>query len=274
MLTAVDITNPAGNTLQLLLQNPQNGYSIRDLTGLDPVNATLVTSTLAQLDGAQPQNARRDPRNITMKLGLKPDYSINTVQSLRSALLDYLMPELNVSLGFYLDGVLYATTKGQVETFENAMISADPEVDISIICYDPNLYSPTPITVSDHTQSDRLTTKSINYQGNIEAGFIFTLHVNRNLSSLTLKNTTPDSIDQNIDLTGAFISGDEIVINTIPGQKAITLTRAGVTTSILYYMTSVPIWPTLKKGINQIGAYASGTGINYDLLYTPKFGGI
>jgi hypothetical protein len=274
MLTAIDVTNPSGDTLQFPVQDPQGGYIVREVTGLDPVNASLITSTLAQVDGAQMQNSRRDVRNITMKLGLKPNYTIDTVQSLKSALYDYLMPKANVNLGFYIDGSLYVITSGQVETFENAMFSANPEVDISIICYDPDLYAPASVTVSDHTQSDNITTKTVQYNGTSEAGIIYNLHVNRNLSSFSLTNTNPDNVNQKVEFTGSFIPGDEIVLNTIKGQKAVTLTRAGITTSILYFMSSSPIWPSLKKGANLIGAFAPGIGISYDLIYTPKFGGI
>ena len=274
MLTAVDITNTRSDTLHLSLMDPSAGYVIRGIDGLDPVDAALTTSALAQVDGAQPQNARRDIRNITMKLGLKPDYVSTTVQSLRSNLYRYFLPKANVTLGFYLDGVLYVVSSGQVESCKNAMFSADPEVDISIVCYDPDFYGPAAETISTHTQSDYLTTRAIQYEGSSDAGFIFTLNVDRAITGFTIKNTTPDNTVNTFEVLGSFISGDVITINTIPGSKALTLTRAGVTTSVLYYKNILSTWPILQAGINQFGAFAAGAGIGYTLTYTPKYGGL
>ena len=249
-------------------------YRVRDVEGVDPVVAVLTSTSMAQIDGAQPQNARRDVRNITMKVGLKPDYSMHTVQSLRSSLYEYLLPKAMVQLGFYLDGVLFAITSGQVESVDNVLFSQDPEVDTSILCYDPDFYAPTPEVFSTHTQSDNLTTSLIEYAGTSDAGFIFALNVNRTLTSFSVANTTLDGLKQKLEVIGSFIPGDIVTVNTIPGSKAVTLTRAGITTSVLYYKTSVSTWPILKKGDNLLGVYSSGAGIPYTVTYTPKFGGL
>ena len=275
MLTRVDVTNSRSNTLRLLMMDSSNGYVVKEIDGLDPVNASLTTSTLAQVDGAQPQNARRDTRNITMKLGLEPDYLSTTVASLRSALYDYLLPKANVTLGFYIDGVLFATTSGQVESFANSMFSADPEVDISVICYDPDLVSPSATTADLDTVSTT-DTETIAYPGTSDAGIIFTLNVDRSIDGFTLYNTTPDNTIQtfNVEGTGAFVSGDVVTVCTIPGSKSVTLTRDSITSSVLYYLDDNAFWITLQKGNNAFRAFASGAAIPYTLSYTPLFGGI
>jgi hypothetical protein len=273
MLTVVEITNVRGNTLRLPLLDASNGYVVKEIDGLDPVNATLTTSSLAQVDGAQPQNARRDTRNITMKLGLEPDYVSTTVQSLRSSLYEYLMPKNNIDMAFYLDGTLYVIASGQVESFENSMFSADPEVDISIICYDPDFYSPTAITLDEDTVSTTDAVE-IDYDGTSDIGVIFTLNVDRDLTDFTLYNTAPDNSIQAFGVDGSFVSGDVVVINTIPGQRGITLTRSAITTSVLFYVDDSAIWTTLQKGTNYFRAYASGDAIPYTLVYTPQLGAI
>jgi Siphovirus-type tail component, C-terminal domain len=274
MLTAVDIINSRSETLSLSLVDFSGGYQVREITGLGPVNAALKSSSMAQVDGAQFQSARRDVRNITMKLGLKPDYAANTVQSLRSGLYDYLLPKLNVRLGFYLDDILFAVTSGQVESFENPMFSQNPEVDVSLLCYDPDFYGPAEEFISDHTQSDNITTKLIQYEGTSDAGFVFSLNIDRTLASFSIQNTNPDGSRRTLEIVGSFIAGDVVEINTIPGSKSVTLTRSGITSSILYYMNTLSTWPFFQKGDNLFAAYASGAAISYDLVYTPKFGGI
>lgn len=274
MLTAVDITNASGNTLQLPLQTSPDGYIVREIDGLDPVAASLVTSTMAQVDGAQPQNARRDARNITMKLGLRPVYAISSVRSLRAGLYDYFLPKANISLGFYDDDVLFAVTTGQVETCESSIFSADPEVDISVLCYDPDFYSPSQVTFSSHTQSDNVTTVPVNYQGSSDTGFIFNMILSRNMNNLVISCLNPDGTQRALTLTGSFVPGDVVTINTIPGQKDINLFRSGISSSVLYYMSGTSSWPYLQKGLNQFGAYSPGLGISYTLVYTPKLGGL
>lgn len=273
MLTAVEITNIRGDTLRLPLADASRGYSVRDIEGLDPVNATLTTSTIAQDDGAQPQNARRDTRNITMKLGLEPDYMMTTVQSLRSALYDYLMPKANILMGFYVDGDLFVTSQGQVESFENSMFSADPEVDISVICYNPDFFAPEAEILSSNSRADT-NTNVFTYEGTSDIGVIFTLNIDRTLSDFTFVNTTPSGIRQRMSVSGSFTGGDIVTINTIPGQKAVTLKRGALVSSVLYYLDTTAQWISLQKGANAIGVFTASAGIPYTVSYTPQYGGI
>lgn len=274
MLTQVDITNSRSNTLQLPLMDASNGYAVRDIEGLDPVKATLTSSSIAQLDGAQPQNARRDIRNITMKIGLSPDYIANTVDSLRSGLYDYLMPKSNIDLSFYKDGVVYAVVSGQVESFDNTMFSADPEVDISIICYNPDFSAPAQVS-TDLNTTNGTDTNTFTYTGTSDTGVIFTLSIDRTATSFTLYNTAPDNTVQVMAVNGSFVTGDVVTINTIPGSRVVTLTRGGITTSVLFYLDPTSTWITFQKGDNDFRAfYNDVTPIPYTLAYTPLFGGI
>lgn len=277
MLTLVSVTNARGDTLQLPLLDSSAGYVVSDLEGLDPVNATLTSSSVAQVDGATYQNAQRGTRNITMTLGFKPDFVTNTVQSLKSALYDYLLTKANINLGFYMDGALYAVTAGQVETFNNTLFSADPAVDISIICYDPDFYGPSVISASLDTVSDTSFT-TVSYTGTTEAGVIFTLSIDRDdLTGFTIYNTTPDNTQQKMSVVntdGPFSSGDVVTINTIPGSKAVTLLRSGIISSALPYLDPASSWISLQKGNNAFRCFAAGAEIPYTLAYTPKYGAL
>jgi hypothetical protein len=273
VLTQVDVQNSHGDTLSLQLLDASNGFVVKEITGLDPVNATLTTSVMAQRDGAQAQNARRETRNITMKIGLEPDFVLTTVDSLRQSLYAYFMPKSNVGLKFYKDTVLYAVGSGQIESFENALFSSDPEVDISIICYDPDLYAPAAVTTSLGTVSTT-DTHTFGYEGTTEAGVIFALSIDRTMTDFTLYNTAPDNSVQSFIISGSFVAGDVVTINSIPGQKGVTLTRGGIDSSILYWMDTASTWITLFQGNNLFRAFAEGASIPYSLTYTTKYGGI
>lgn len=219
MLTQVDITNGQSDTLSLYILDSSSGYEVRDIQGLDPVNATLTTSTIAQLDGVQPQNARRDVRSIVLKLGLKPDYVASTVQSLRTALYDWFMPKENIALSFYLDDALFVTTQGQVEDFQNAMFSADPEVDITIVCYDPDFYSNAPQVLSAVTADPAPVPVSVGTaDGTFESG----------VSQWTASGTLIQGTNAHSGTHGADLS----VTGTPPAQATLrpnTANKVGVT---------------------------------------------
>lgn len=273
MLTLVEVTNARGDNLELPLLDASAGYSVREITGLDPVDAVLTSSSMAQQDGVQFQNARRDLRNITMKLGLEPDYVETTVDSLRKGLYPYLQPKMNVTLNFYLDGVLYVTASGQVESFQNPMFSADPEVDISILCYDPDFYGPDAVEIGSSTVSTT-NTEVITYEGTTETGIIFEMTLDRDIDSFAIYNTTPDNTVQQFLATGDFLNGDVLTMTSIAGIRAFTITRVGVPFSAMYWVDPASNWITLQNGDNAFRVFTSGAAISYTVTYTPKYGAI
>jgi Phage tail protein len=274
VLTAVEATNGIGATLRLTVMNSENGYLVREITGLDPVPATLTSSSMAQRDGAQFQNARRETRNVVIKLGLEPDYAASTVASLRSGLYDYFMPKENVLLGFYIDEELTYLAQGQVESLTNAMFSSDPEVDISILCYDPDFYSPEDTSVEVDTVDGTVETP-ITYPGNSDTGLIFTMTVTDDLDDgVSLYNTPPGNDYQGMVIEAPLVTDDILTVNTIDGQKAITLTRAGADSSLLYALQDGAIWLFFHKGVNYFRAYADVEDISATVTYNAKYGGI
>jgi Siphovirus-type tail component, C-terminal domain len=272
MLTKVSVQSPSGGLLELPMTDITAGYVIRDIQGLDPVKATLTSSSFAQMDGAQLHNARREPRNILMKLGLEANYVSTTVAGLRSNLYRYMMPKTTVVLGFYVDDVLFGTTEAVVESMDNNMFSADPEVDFSFISYDPDFYAPDSTTFSGYTVSDTRT-EIIDYDGTSDTGIIFSLQFPGPASEVVLHNSRPDQVTNTIDIDGSFLAGDILQIITIPGKKAVNTIRGGTTIPSLYYRDQSSSWISLGQGENRFRAYYSGSPIPYTLEFTEKYGG-
>lgn len=272
MLTAVSVTNPRGDTLQLPLMS-SGGFAVREIDGLDPVSATLSTSSMAQQDGAQAQNARRDVRNIVIKIGLEADWISQTPESLRAILYDYLMTKADVVMGFYRDGNLFATSAGQVEDFAAPLFTDDPEADISVVCYDPDFYAALPVQTDGLSRIDSVPLV-ITYDGSSDAGIIFTLSIDRPLTEITLYNRTPANRIQKMTIAGTYVANDQVIVNTIQGSKAITLVRAGLPISQLtgYDLTST--WISLQKGDNEFRVVTDTAGVPYTMVYTAKYGGL
>lgn len=273
MLTKLEVTNPRSMTLALEMFENESGLQIAEVDGLDPVKATIVSTSFAGLDGTEFQSARREARNIKIKLDLQPDFDTDTFGSLRKMLYKYFLPKTKIKLRFYEDSGLYVDIQGVVEDHSTPLFAEDPEVDISIMCFQPDLVNPRMFSVAGFTTSTT-TPYDIEYGGDIEAGTVLTLNVNRTLASFSMYNLPEDGILQQLDFNGSLVAGDELVISSLKGAKGITLTRGGISSSYLYGRPSSSGWIEMKEGVNQFRVYALGAAIPYTLEYLERYGGL
>lgn len=272
MLTMVSATNLQNGTLLLPLMDSSGGYSVQDVEGLGPVKATLVSSSLAQQDGAKLNNVRRESRNITMILGLESDFVTNTVAQLRRQLYSYFSPKSEITFSVYEDDEFWGSTSAIVESCEPVMFSADPQVAISLICNDPDFYAPEVTSIDSFTVDDT-STQTITYEGTTETGILFTLTFLEDATGITLNNTRPDGSLDLLELDGAFSNGDVLTINTNDSQKSLILSKAGHPQSVLSYLGTRSEWIKLQPGDNLFRAFYNGTTTPFNLQYTAKFEG-
>lgn len=274
MLTRVDITTKRNTILTLNMGEDDSGYRVKDIKGLNPVAASLVSSSVAGVDGEEFQSERRVARNIVFSIDLEPDPETDTYTSLRDNLYSYLMPGSRILMRFYMSTGLYVDIAGYIETHEAGMFSSDPDVQVSVMCYKPDFIDPRTVTLSGHTVADGTTT-DIDYPGNVETGTLFTLNVNRTLTGgFTLYNTGDDGQLFQLDFTGDLVSGDQLVVSSVQGSKGIVLTRGGVPQSYLYARSVQSSWIKFFEGTNRFRAYAPGAIIPYQLQYAVRYGGL
>lgn len=272
MLYKVEARTPQGNLLTLQLDDISEGIIVEDITGLDPVKATLVSSSFAQQDGSQYQSARRENRNITMKLSLDPNGD-DSVFDLRNRLYQYFMPKAEVSMRFYMTEGLEVDIAGRVESLETELFTQDPEANISIINFDPDFYDPTPVVITGMHTSDTGPT-TINYAGSVDTGMVFSIAIADNKSELTIYHTTPDGVLRTLDFSGPLVAGDVLKISTVTGDKEATLTHLGSDSSVLYGVSPQSAWMALESGENTIQVYAEGDSSPVTITYTSRYGGL
>lgn len=272
MLTMVSATNERNGTLLLPLMDASGGYSVKDIQGLNPVKATLVSTSLAQQDGASLNNARRETRNITMSLGLESDFVTNTVSQLRRQLYSYFSPKSAITFSLYEDDVFWGSAVAIVESCEANMFVADPQIDISLICNDPDFYAPDVTSIDSFTVSDA-STQTITYEGTTETGILFTLTFLEAATGITLNNTRPNGSLDLLELDGPFANGDVLTVNTNDRQKSLILSTAGHPQSVLSYLGSRSEWIKLQPGDNLFRAFYNGTTTPFNIQYTAKFEG-
>jgi hypothetical protein len=276
MLTQVDVVNSQSEPLRFMLHQPTGGFVVKNIDGLDPVKATLVSSTFASLDGEQYHSGRRESRNIRFQIGLVPDNTSNSVRDLRRKLYEYFMPKSIVKLRFYQqDGQtdFIVEILGRVESFEAPLFTNDPNVDISLMCFDPSFSDPKVEHISGSTTSGT-TSQPIIYKGSIETGFEFELFANRSLDTFTIFQTTPDNVFRALEFRANMVANDVLTISTIGGNKGAMLSRNNVTTSVLYGVAPDSDWLELEPGDNHIVVQAAGAPIPFALYYTTKYGGL
>lgn len=272
-LTKVEVRTTVGMLLTLELEDVSDGLVLKDVTGLDPVQATLVSSSFALQDGAQYHSSRREPRDISLIIGLEPDYVTTTVRDLRKTLYSYFMPKSEVSLRFYMADGLVVNAVGRVRTHEAPMFTQEPVVVISLTCFDPDFIALTPIVVEEDTVSTS-TEFLINYQGTVETGIKFVMELDRNLDAFTIYHRPPDDLIRSFDFSAELLDNDILTIVTSVGSKSITRNRSAVITSLLYGMSPQSNWVELMPGNNYFRVYAVGAAIPFTIEYTPRYGGL
>lgn len=273
MLTKVEAVTAQGETLSLPLQDVSGGYVVQDIDGLDPVKATIVSSSFAQLDGTQYQSSRRENRNIVLTLGFEPDFVTTTVAGLRSNLYRFFMPKSYVTLRFFIDDVHFVDISGRVESCGAPLFSKEPEVEVSILCFDPDFAAPDSVVLNGSTVAD--TTESlVEYEGSVETGFVFKLLVDRALTGFSIDSRQAGGAFQSFEFAAILQAGDTVEISTVAGSKYARLTRAGVQSSILYGVSPASAWVNLFPGDNLLRVSAEGAPVPFNITYTAKYGGL
>lgn len=273
MLTKVEVIANGGVKLTLPVQSLSEGYLIRDITGLDPVKATIVSSSFANMDGEQYQSSRRGSRNIVFKLGLTPDYGTGSVSELRSRLYGFFMPKSQVSLAFYREGKPTTYISAIVESFDCPIFVQDPEATISLICHQPDFMSGDPLVFVGNSVSDE-SEFLINYEGTIDTGLLLTLDPDREIDGFTLYHRDLEDSVSALAFSGILSAGDSITISTISGAKGATLYQADTYSSVLYGVSPYSHWIHLNPGLNYLSVNVEGVAIPYRLEYVVRHGGL
>lgn len=281
MLKSVTITNYLGNSVTYAIEgvdpNNQEGLLITEIEGLGPTKADINMTELATADGGIFNSARASTRNIVLKARFT---MAKTIEEAR--LSSYKFFPIKQPLTFHIEtDNRIAETVGYVESNEPVIFSDECDMQVSILCESPYFLAvdedgkkETTFAGIDYLfefpfenedlqepllEFGNIVNKKENtvyYDGDAETGCIIQIHAVGEATNVTIYNIKTREImaldsDKLVALTGAGISyGDTITINTIKGQKSITLLRNGVTYNILNILGKNADWFQLAKGDN------------------------
>jgi hypothetical protein len=177
---------------------------------------------------------------------------------------------------FYAEDLdmLYVMIDGTIETFTSPMFAKDPEATISIVCGEPDFKDPEATAWNNAT----VTTSSqwlLTNASTVETGFVMSVNVSASIAGVTIHHRTTSGGPLNdLIFTSPLISGDVLTISTVPGDKFVTRTRAGVTISLMYEVDPASVWTLLYPGTNYMRVNAGTAGIPYTIQYTNQYGGL
>lgn len=254
---------------------------IRGIDGLGPVNATINTTPYAVKRGESFSGSKVDKRNIVLKLGLNPDWATQTIGSLRQLLYGYFMTEQWVELRFFDDLLPVVKIEGYVETMEPNIFSQDPELQISIICPDPDFIAVDATTivglVGDGT-FEGTPEYEIDNIGTVDSGFEIDIKSSSENPDYTgiinMVNTTDSAKVFSITAT---VDADEYVkISTVPGNRFVQSVAipSGTTTDLLKNLTDVSVWLALAPGQNIFNVHMGEADQEWTMRYFARFGGL
>lgn len=291
MIYSLAVTNFLGDRIRLELGKPENtGFLVKSITGLGPVKANVNTTEVATNDGSMFNSARLSQRNIVIQMVFVNSIYGEDIEEIRQKSYKYFPIKKNVELVIETDN-RYVRTTGYIESNEPDLFSKQEGAQISIICPDPYFYSVSEDgdNVTDFYSIDPMfefpfsnesltepllvfgeiqikTEGVITYTGDSEIGVMIYIHAIGPAEHINIYNTETREV-MTIDtvklekLTGqGFIAGDDIIINTLKGEKSITLVRNGVSYNILNCLDKNTDWFTLVKGDN-IFAFTADSGV-------------
>lgn len=291
MIYSLAVTNYLGDRIKLELGRPENtGFLVKSITGLGPVKANVNTTEVATNDGSMFNSARLSQRNIVIQLAFVHSIYGEDIEEIRQKSYKYFPIKKNVELIIETDN-RYVRTIGYIESNEPDIFSKQEDTQISIICPDPYFYSASedgnnvtdfysidPVfefPFSNESLSEPLlifgeiqikTEGVITYHGDSEIGVMIYIHAIGPATNINIYNTeTREVMSINTTkleaLTGkGIVASDDIIINTLKGEKSITLVREGKSYNILNCLDKNTDWFTLVKGDN-IFAFTAESGV-------------
>lgn len=295
MIKSITVTNHLGESIKLELARPElSGFMVMSVTGLGPGKANINTTETATNDGSIFNSSRVTSRNIVFNLRYMWK---NSIEDARQLSYKYFPIKKRVTLLVETDN-RSSEIEGYVESNEPDIFSETSGADISIVCPYPFF----------HSASDRVTTfgsiegmfefpfgnesltepllvfseirknpdRDILYTGDADVGVRISLRAHGEASNISIYNVTHREV-MRIDtskieaITGSgIIDKDEIVINTVQGEKSAFLIREGVSTNILNAIDRSSDWFKLRKGTNVFSYVAESGQEDLELVIENK----
>lgn len=261
------IENARGEIFEIS-HNTQN-YAVTGVRGLTPPPTSVNTATGGNIDGTFFNSAHVNQRNIVITLVLNGDIERNRqrlykIFNIKSPCTIYFKNERRD-----------VKIVGYVETLDGNLFSMREQIQISIICPRPyfedleTIYTelsqvvrmfefPFSIEVDDPVPFSEIVDIplcTVFNGGDVSCGCKMQITTSATVEMLKIYHTTAQTF---FGLDYRLIDGDTVDIDTTSGNMGVTLTRSGVKSNLLNYVSQGSTWFSLLPGDNDF-AYTANT---------------
>jgi hypothetical protein len=245
---------------------------IRDITGLEPVKATISRTPLGSIDGESFNGAAVPARNIVLTLGLNPDWDVWTMSKLRRLLYAYFMPKLLVRLVIENDDMPPVEIYGHVEGCEQNMFTKDPEIQVSIVCEDPYFTALEPVVLTGISSNP----VDIDYGGSVETGMVVEISEATLPAPIVIGIQVGNPLLSTFQVNATVSASSYLIMSSVLGKKYVRNVEqgTGVITNRLAQLQDGYIWPTLQPGLNHFKIVTDNGVQDWQLTYFERYGGL
>lgn len=269
------LENKNGDQLTFGMNSP---FTVSDISGLNPPDATINTSEVSLLDGAKYNSGKINMRQINIAFAIEYNAAAN-----RIAVYKVLKSKQWIRL-YYTGDQRDVYVDGYIQSIDISYFEMKQIVTCSILCPYPYLQqaqqivdelkniinsfhfpfssTETPQIVFGYFSNDVGVT--IENDGDVECGMIIELYARSAITNPKIFNYITQEY---IGLNYSMQSADLITIDTRKGQKTVTLLRGGVQTNLFNYVMKGSTWLQLESQGSTF-VYEVGSGSLGDLQVT------
>lgn len=278
------IENAKGEVIDL---SSNSNYAVVGVSGLNPPTATMSTASITTTDGSILNNSRIEARNLVFNIILD-----GNIESSRINLYKYFRVKQKCKI-YYQNGTRDVYIEGYVESFEDDFFVQRQEVQISVMCYQPFFKAAHdlvvelsvilaafefPFDISSKGKEFSIINRTyecvLSNEGEVDNGLIIEMKATGPVINPSIYNADTREF---IGLNYTMIEGDLITINTSPGDKSVTLTRAGENSNIINHLKENSAWLKAYSGDNvytYICDEDSEDFLNIKFIHTHQYLGV
>ena len=271
------LENENGDQLTFSQNSP---FTVVDITGLNPPEATINTSQLALIDGAKFNSSKLEMRQIEVAFAIEYQAAKNRIEVYK-----VLKSKQYVKL-YYNGDYRKVFIEGYISSIDISYFEMKQIVTCSILCPSPyfkeaaqvvsellnviNMFhfpfssTEEPQIVFGYISNDIGIT--IENDGDVECGMIITLYAREAVTNPKIFNyVTQDYFGLNFSMQKA----DQITIDTRQGEKTVTLQRGGVKSNIFNSVIQGSTWLQLPaSGGTFVYEVQSGSAANLAVSFS------
>ena len=274
--------NQNGSQLNL---TTDNNYRTT-VSGLNPANAVINTSTIASSDGSVINSARVDNKNIVLTVVLQ-----NNVEAARLVLYNVFHTKQDIRL-YVKTGQRYVYIDGKVENIELDHFSNPQTAQISLLCPFPffkDVYEKTieslsvdalfqfPFSVCESgipfSEFSQIVFVTLFNDGEINGGINLEFEAQGVVVNPIVYSVATHGA---IGIMATLNKGDRVIVNTIKGMKSVTGFINGQEVNYIRYLNKNPEWFQLSQGENYytINAESGIENLNVIFRYSDIYEGV